>query len=196
MSYCHSCKKPFTCSVRLECTALHPDKSLATAMILQISSRSQSGETCLPGIDPVRGPNSRTSSAISLDLVLESQRASSQGDNPSSHRDSAVRSQKPAERQPGSTSCSARSASQDKEFIDGASCATVCPALPSLVRQGSSSASSSEELIGALHSPSTPRNLQSPSNPGHLPSPSHASTSRPAKSPLPAPPLHLKVPYI
>ena len=51
---------------------------------------------------------------------------------------------------------------------------TASPLRPSLIRQGSS-ASSSEDLIGALHSPAPPSSRQS------------------TKSPLPAPPTHLKV---
>lgn len=156
---------------------------------------------CSDGAQPL--PASRTSSAISLDLRLEkllsAGRASSDDDldkalvassrllgdafNPDllstapaslerlrDHMSNAVphKSSEPADK-------GARKGQQPRERAKGGDYYRGSPLRSSLLRQGSSSASSTEELIGALHSPT------------------HHSLGRTAKSPLPAPPTHLKV---
>lgn len=140
-----------------------------------------------------RSPKSREPSAISLDLRLErllsGGQASSDGLaelSTSSPGQLHMSSKSPPQAEPIAEELPAKGSKQrsSKVPIEQSSSAKSSPQRPSLLRQGSSSASSSEELIGALHSPTH----QAHSSPARQP-----VNRQPAKSPLPAPPTHLKV---
>lgn len=133
-----------------------------------------------------RSPKSREPSAISLDLRLEGLLSGGQVSNDSLAEIPAGAAEQPhaspSQAGPAAEAAPSKSVGQigsrTKLEPSGGS-AKSSPLRPSLLRQGSSSASSSEELIGALHSPTH-----------QVPSP---TPRQPVKSPLPAPPTHLKV---
>lgn len=136
-------------------------------------------------------PPTRAPSAVSLDLRLNSLQSEADSDGGLEH--AAVETDQPVPS--GQDSSGGLAIARGGELAGENTCPNagrveqgrgLSPLSHNLLRRGSS-ASSNEELIGALHStpqPSTPPPCSS------LPSP-----RRSAKSPLPAPPTHLKVPY-
>ncbi len=139
---------------------------------------------------------SRGASAISLDIRLERLLSGGQASNDGLPEASAANQPEPLSVHTPQTSlpASALPSTSDRQakakapkLTDQANSfgsAKSTPLRPSLLRQGSSSASSSEELIGALHSPTHHVDQ------GHVAS---SAPRQPVKSPLPAPPTHLKV---